>query len=270
MSCWLAGCRPMVRVGSLDGAWSHAWRWGRCLKHSYFVADAPIRGSGFDWAFRARATPRGETVPVPRGKVVGGCSAINAQIFIRGLPDDFAEWVAQGNDGWAFDDLLPCFRRTETDTDFGGPLHGQDGPIRVGRFPELDWLPEQQGFVTACRDAGFAFVADHNDPTLSGVGPVPFNYVDGTRQSTAVTYLHAARHRRNLDVLPDRLARRVVLDGNRAVGVEIERGGGAPELIESMRRIGVVEKRPDGRINMPDIFRVAARNLKMGGVPPRR
>ncbi len=86
----------------------------------------------FGWGYTAQTTAEGGTMPVPRGKIVGGSSAVNAQIFLRGVPEDFDEWAAQGNDRWRFDALLPYFCKLERDLDYNGPFHGNSGPIRRG------------------------------------------------------------------------------------------------------------------------------------------
>ena len=93
-------------------------------------------GSAHNWNYRARSTDLGETMPVPRGKATGGSSAINAQMFLRGVPEDYDSWAEMGNDEWSFRDLLPYFRMNETDLDFRDDFHGADGPIIAKRFPE--------------------------------------------------------------------------------------------------------------------------------------
>ena len=179
------------------------------------------------WGYRARATAERPEMELPRGRVVGGSSAINGQIWLRGLPEDFDGWAAAGNDAWSFAQVLPFFRKLETDLDFGDdPVHGADGPIPVRRIAQRKMLPVMRAFCTAALAAGFPATRDHNHPaTASGVGPRPINNVDGVRMSTAVTYLAQARGRPNLTIRADTLVRRVAIDGDRAVGVEAERGG---------------------------------------------
>ena len=177
------------------------------------------------WHFVARASDRGMPMIVPRGKTTGGSSAVNAQIFLRGLPEDYDDWASWGNDQWGFEKLLPYFRRIETDTDFSDDFHGVDGPIIVRRYASEDMLPEQTAWYQACREYGFADCPDHNDPDSTGVGPCPFNNPNRIRWSTALGYLNPARERPNLTIVSDALAHRVVFDGNRAVGVEVDVDG---------------------------------------------
>ena len=178
------------------------------------------------WNYSATATEGRDDLIIPRGKVVGGSSAINGQIFFRGIPDDYDEWASQGNDEWSFVNVLPFFRKSETDLDFGGDdFHGSDGPIPVRRMKKEDMLPAIQAFWNAAVAAGFPETMDHNSPDSIGVGPRPVNNIDGVRMSTALTYLVGARHRLNLTIRGDVLAQRIIFDGTRAVGVEVQSGG---------------------------------------------
>ncbi|CAI8010464.1 Uncharacterized GMC-type oxidoreductase in thcA 5'region [Geodia barretti] len=131
-----------------------------------------------------------------------------------------------GNNEWNFTNLLPYFRRIETDTDYGGDdFHGGDGPIVMHRFKRETWLPAQQAFYTAARAAGYPDCPDHNHPDTYGVGPTPLNNPNGIRISTAMGYLDQARHRLNLTIRPNCLVHRLIFEGNRATGVELESGG---------------------------------------------
>ena len=177
------------------------------------------------WTFVAQRGPEQPPMLVPRGRVTGGSSAVNAQIFLRGVTDDYDTWAAMGNDEWGFQKLLPYFRRIETDTDFSGDFHGSDGPIPVRRFKDDELNADQRAFYEACRERGFPDCPDHNEPGSTGVGPTPLNNPGGVRVSTAIAYLSQSRDRPNLTIRPDALARRVVFDGRRATGVELEADG---------------------------------------------
>ena len=179
-----------------------------------------------NWEFEGRGTDTSGPLLVPRGKVTGGTSAINGQAFLRGVPEDFDSWAAMGNDQWSFEKVLTYFRKLETDTEFGGgDFHGSDGPIVCRRFPQSEWLPAQQAFYTAARAAGFADCPDFNHPEGQGVGPVPLNNPNGIRMSTALGYLDLARHRLNFTIRANCTVHRLIFDGNRAVGVQLESGG---------------------------------------------
>ena len=179
-----------------------------------------------NWRFTARATDEAE-IEVPRGKVTGGSSAINGQIFLRGIPQDYDNWAAWGNDEWGFQKLIPYFNKVETDTtylDDPGDFHGTDGPIICHRFPRDQWRPGTRAFVEAGLDAGFPLCEDANAPGTTGVGPVPLNSPNGIRWSTAIGYLGLSRHRLNLTIRPNVSVKRVLFDTSgdrpRATGVE--------------------------------------------------
>jgi choline dehydrogenase len=162
---------------------------------------------------------------VARGKVVGGSSAVNGQVFLRGVPEDYDSWAVADNDQWTYLKVLPYFRKLETDTDLQDDFHGTDGPIPVRRYPRHTWLPFHQAFYQASVAAGFPEELDMNHPESTGVGPVPMNNPNGIRMSTALTYLNPNRHRLNLTVKGDVLVRRVLFAGRKATGVEVESGG---------------------------------------------
>ncbi|TMB86486.1 MAG: mycofactocin system GMC family oxidoreductase MftG, partial [Chloroflexi bacterium] len=213
------------------------------LKRGYVTA-ADILPSDHDWKFTGRATPEAEPMLVPRGKVTGGSSAINGEIFLRGVAEDFDAWASAGNERWTASEVLPFYCRLEHDLDFGGAYHGQDGPIPVRRWRRDEWLSPQTAFVEACQALGFPESPDHNAPAASGVGAIPLNTVDGIRWSTALGYLAPARDRTNLTILPDTTVRQVLLEGRRAIGVLASRNGesvqvdASEEIILSAGAIG--------------------------------
>ena len=195
------------------------------LKYGYNQVASAV-GAPHNWSFTGIATPeQGNTMPVPRGRVVGGSSAINGQVLLRGVPEDYDNWASWGNDEWSFEKTLPYFRKLETDTDIHDDFHGFDGPIPVRRHKEETWLPAQQAFYQACRAEGYPHDPDMNNPDSWGVGPIPMNNPDGIRMSTSLTYLNPVRHRLNLTVRSGVTAHRLIFDGNRAVGVQVESGG---------------------------------------------
>ena len=200
----------------------------RELKHDA-NQSASESGAAHNWSFTGRSSELGpDGLAVARGKVVGGTSAINHQIFLRGAPEDYDAWAALGNDKWSFRETLPYFRKLENDADFRDDFHGTDGPIPVRRHTRREsWLPLHSAFHQACIAAGFPEDADMNHPDASGVGPVPLNNPGGVRWSTALGYIDPCRHRLNLTIKAGVTVRRVLLDGKRAVGIEAESGGEA-------------------------------------------
>src|SRR5262245_9260321 len=180
--------------------------------------------SKHNWQFVARATEMSPPMPVPRGKVMGGSSAINSSAFYRGIPEDFAAWAACGNDQWGFEQVLPYFRKIETDVDFHNDDHGTEGPIFVHHADPATWHPAQRAFYNACRAAGFPECPDHNSPGASGVGSTISNNHHSVRFSTALGYLDPCRHRLNLTIRPNCLVHRILFEGNRAVGGVVHSG----------------------------------------------
>ena len=196
------------------------------IKNGYDLLPAQSPGTPHNWSLVGTATPRQEEpMPVPRGKVVGGSSAINGQIFLRGVPEDYDAWAAQGNDEWTYLKVLPYFRKLETDMDIRDDFHGSDGPIPVRRHKQDGWNPTQAAFYQACVAARFPEDRDMNSPDSFGVGPFPMNNRDGIRMSTSLAYLNPNRHRLNLTARGNVLARHILFDGKRATGVEVESGG---------------------------------------------
>ena len=178
------------------------------------------------WGYIATASRDREPFRLPRGKVTGGSSAINGQVWFRGIPEDFEEWVESGNDEWRYLDVLPYFRKSETDLDFpGDDFHGSDGPIPVRRYQQDELLPSPRAFLDACVAYGFPRTHDMNHPDSTGVGFYALNRIDGVRMSAALTYLRMARNRLNLTLRPDVMVHRVLFEGATAIGVEAESGG---------------------------------------------
>jgi choline dehydrogenase len=179
------------------------------------------------WGYTATATPlQPEPIQIPRGRATGGSSAINGQVLFRGVPEDYDNWAAWGNNEWAFTSVLPYFRKLENDLDFpGDDFHGSDGPIPVRRFKREEWLPTTQAFYDACVALGFPQDPDQNHPDSNGIAARPLNNIDGVRMSTALCYLGPARHRMNLTCRAGVTVHRVRFQGRRAVGVDAESGG---------------------------------------------
>ena len=182
-----------------------------------------------NWSFKAKLTPE-LSYSVPRGKVVGGSSALNGTVFIRGVPEDFDGWAALGNDEWSYEKVLPYFKKLETDQDIQdqtiqADFHGADGPIPVRRPKSAEWNSVQEAFVQACLDTGHPEDPDMNHPASIGVGSLPLNNIDGIRMNTAVTYLTPNLQRPNLTVWGESHVRRILFEGRKAIGVEVDRKG---------------------------------------------
>ena len=167
-------------------------------------------------------------VPVPRGKVVGGSSAVNGSNAMRAYRSDFDRWVGLGNDDWSWDAVLPYFRRAEDDA-VGGDWHGTGGPVPIRRFTGESLRPVMRAFLDGCAQAGHEIVEDLNAPGAMGAGSLPVNQVDGVRQSTAIAYLAPARRRPNLEIRAGVTVDRVEL-------IERPRPRGRPHVGRANRR----------------------------------
>ncbi|MCL0054795.1 GMC family oxidoreductase N-terminal domain-containing protein [Dehalococcoidia bacterium] len=194
------------------------------VKNGY-ATGTDVMTSDHNWQFWGNPSPQAEPMMVPRGKVIGGSSSINGQVFLRGMPEDYDGWAQMGNEQWSYEKLLPFFRLLETDTDYSDDFHGTEGPIIARRFKEDEWPPVQHAFYNAAKEAGHPDGPDQNNPDVTGIGPTPYNNPRGIRWSTNVGYLSMSRHRMNLTIRADCLTHRVVLEGNQAIGVEVESGG---------------------------------------------
>lgn len=185
---------------------------------------------GHDWKYVYRATDHkwwsAIAMGFPRGRVVGGSSAVNTCIALRGMPYDYDEWADLGLPEWSWEQCLPYFKKLETDLDFDNEWHGKTGPIPIRRHKPDELVTWQAAFVEGCQELGFSYCSDVNDPTKVGVGPHAMNKIDGQRISAARGYLPArVRARKNLSIMADSIVRRVIVKNGRAQGVEIERHG---------------------------------------------
>ena len=163
-----------------------------------------------DWGFAYQPTQH-RSDRFPRGRVVGGSSAVNTTIALRGMPEDYDEWAEVSNDHWSWNNVLPAFKRLERDLDFpDAPYHGDSGPITIRRYPPAELVPQQQAFLDTALDLDYPYCADANDPDGYGAGPHPMNKLGRLRISAAIGYLAPARVRPNLDILADTLVRRLL------------------------------------------------------------
>ena len=187
--------------------------------------------SPFNWSYEARGSAhQSRPMEIARGRVIGGSGSVNGQVFLRGLPEDYDSWAEQGNAEWSYVNVLPFFRKLETDLDVRDDFHGSDGPIPVRRVRREEMLPAYDAFHQATLDAGFPYDPDMNNPETTGAGPVPMNNPGNIRMSAALSYLNPVRHRLNLTVRGGVAARKLLFENGsagrpKAVGVEVESGG---------------------------------------------
>lgn len=158
-----------------------------------------------------------------QGRVIGGTSSINGMVAVRGLPSDYDDWVARGASGWDWDGVLPFFKRLETDQNFHGPLHGNDGPVPLRRIAS-GWPPFVESLFVAAASLGYKNLHDQNGAFGDGYFPIAISNIDNHRVSTAMAYLtRVVRERTNLTILAGARAERLLFDGTRITGVRVRR-----------------------------------------------
>jgi choline dehydrogenase len=189
------------------------------------LRDARLPVYSHDWGYHADEVALGRRIGQPRGRVTGGCSATNAAVALRGQAGDYDAWAEAGNPGWSAAEILPFFKALEADTDFPSAIHhGADGPIAISRTPVRELTAFNAAALEAAVHAGHEYVPDHNLFGVVGAGTVPLNRIGDERQSTAVTYLHGARSRQNLTVLPQTLVEAATVRRGRACGIRLADG----------------------------------------------
>lgn len=178
-----------------------------------------------NWRYESEPEPalNGRTLYQPRGKVLGGTSSINGQLYTRGPREDFDRWRDLGNPGWGFVDVLPFFKRSENRLGNAETYYGVGGPLAVSDPPAHHELAD--AFVGAVAEAGYPVLPDFNGQSHEGAGYFRLTVRGGRRCSAAVGYLHPVSKRKNLAVLTDCLATRVLFDGAKAVGIEYRQAG---------------------------------------------
>src|SRR6202044_564622 len=176
-----------------------------------------------DWGFRATAGRAGaliREIGAPRGKVLGGSSAINATVALRALPADFAGWAAHGLSGWSWDQVLQTYRALENTGTGDDRFHGCSGPLPVHQRTYDELTPSVQAFIHAAEQQGYRYIDDPNADQRRGVAPVPLTISSGVRQSTGIAYLTKdVRRRPNLTIRGRTEVERVLVNGETATGV---------------------------------------------------
>ena len=197
-------------------------RYPTVLTDANVVAGSPI----FDWHYQTEDSERlGHDVTVPRGRVIGGSSAVNAAVAMRARPADFARWAKRGIEGWSWEEVLAAYKALENTPTGDDAWHGRSGPLSIRQRTAEENTPSMRAFVEASKAVGLPYVPDFNGATQYGVGPYPLNVVDGVRINTGMAYLTAAvRARSNLAIRGDAEVDRVVIESKRAVGVKLVDG----------------------------------------------
>lgn len=211
--------------------------WSPVLKMPAATDLYGIGNPKYDWRFMTEpdVSRNGRRDLWPRGKVLGGSSSINAMVYMRGQASDYDSWASLGNSGWGYADVLPYFKRSETNEDGGNAYRGGDGPMRVSNVRTMH--PLAKLFIEASRNAGIAHNPDFAGSTIEGVGPVQANQWRGWRHSAADAFIRPVRHRRNLRMTLRAHVTRILFENNRAAGVWYRLGDGRERSVRARRSV---------------------------------
>ena len=219
-----------------------------------------IANPSVNWLYQSEPCPgtNGRTIPMPRGKVIGGSSSINGLIFSRGQKMDFDVWAQKGNRGWSYDDVLPYFCRYEShENSEDSNFRGQSGEMTI---TDLKWRdPLCEAFIRGAESIGIPRNPDYNGAYQEGTSYVQRTSTGKLRMSAARAFLKPARKRRNLRVITNAHATKILLDGKRATGVAYKRGGfsGRSDEVHASREVII----SGGTINSPQL-------LQLSGIGP--
>ncbi len=217
---------PQVRVALLEAGGADTSVLIHCPLGMAVLAQTGQANWTFDTV--AQAGLNGRRGYQPRGKVLGGSSSLNAMIYIRGQREDYEHWAAEGNPGWSFDEVLPYFKRAEDNARGAGAFHGTGGPLHVMDLTSPNPLGPQ--FIEAGRQAGFAVNTDFNAASQEGVGMYQVTHKNGERHSAAKAYLTPNLSRPNLQVITEAHTCKILIEDQRAVGVEYLQQGQTRQL----------------------------------------
>jgi choline dehydrogenase len=223
---------PSVRVLLLEAGGSD-----RSLKVKIPAAFAQQFHTKLDWDYQTEPEPHvdGRTLYIPRGKMLGGSSSMNAMLYVRGRPLDYDGWAAQGAPGWSYEEVLPYFIRAEDNVRGASEYHGAGGPLHVAEQRSPRRMSAR--LLEASAAAGIPRIADYNGPEQDGASMFQVTQRNGTRFSAADAYLRPALARPNLEVRTNVTALGVELDGERAVGVRLRKRRGGAELVRAEREV---------------------------------
>ena len=254
-----AGCVLANRLTEEAGASALLLEAGGSYRHP--ILPIPMMGGlsyfvkSTNWNYMSAPEPHldDRRIPWPRGKVLGGTSAINGMMYMRGHRRDYDAWAESGLDGWSYDEVLPYFKHAEGHRERRDEYHGNNGPFIVNRAKSDN--PLYSVFLEACRQAGHPTTDDFNGAQQEGMGRQDFNIEKGRRVSTATAYLAPVRRRANLKVVTRAHATRVLFEGGRATGVEYADGGsgGSRKTVHAGREVILC----GGAVNSPALLQLS-------------
>ncbi|MFL0685069.1 MAG: GMC family oxidoreductase [Algoriphagus aquaeductus] len=197
-----------------------------------------LHRSEVDWGFwtEPQEFVNHRRLYLPRGKTLGGSSSTNAMAYVRGHRTDFDEWEKWGNEGWGYDSVLPYFKKSENHADLNDSYHGKTGPLHV-EFAKSFRTPYSNAFVEACTQSGIPANPDYNGERQDGAGFFQFTIKNGTRQSCAKAFLNPALSRKNLHVLTHTSVKKILIQRDRAIGVEFFTGKNSCQTVFATQEV---------------------------------
>lgn len=214
------------------------------------AAFSKLFNSDYDWAYKTepQAQLNNRRLFWPRGKAIGGCSSMNAMIYIRGHRHDYDEWENLGNPGWNYEQLLPYFKKAENQERGESEYHGIGGPLNVANLRLIN--PTSETFVQAAQEIGWPYIPDFNCPEPEGIGFYQVTQKNGQRHSAASAYLKPILSRPNLTVLTEATVTRLLFSESRVVGVESVKKGQTPHQVNRGQEVIL----SGGAINSPQLL----------------
>jgi choline dehydrogenase len=209
-----------------------------------------IHNPSVDWCYKTEPDPglNGRSIEWPRGKVLGGSSSLNGLLYVRGQPQDYDRWAQMGNRGWAWDDVLPLFKRSEKNERGADAFHGDQGNLSVSNMRIQ--RPITDAWVAAAQSAGYKFNPDYNGSEQEGVGFFQLTARNGRRCSSAVAFLNPVKSRDNLQIITHAQVDKVNVTDKRATGVTYRDKGGVSHTVTAHREVIL----SGGSINSPQLL----------------
>ncbi|MBP4138386.1 GMC family oxidoreductase [Flavobacterium geliluteum] len=248
-----------INVLLLEGGKSYpAWGYPSTISS----ANNPGGDELHNWGIQSEPNSYGNRIDLPRGKVLGGSSAINGAVALRARPQDFKNWNLLG---WSYEEMLPFFKKLESSDSGDKELHGFDGPLPVRQLLRTDLTSVQRAFVDATVNVGYKLIEDFDSANANGVGPYRMNVVNGVRVNTGMAYLtNKVRKRKNLTILSDAIADKILFEKNKAIGILLANGasyfgkeiiicGGTYGSAAILLRSGIGDKNDLEKLSIPVI-----------------
>jgi len=213
-------------------------------------AYTKLNNTKVDWSFWTEPQEHvdGKKIYIPRGKTLGGSSSTNAMAYVRGNKEDFNEWAALGNKGWSYEEVLPYFKKSEHNENFGEPFHGKSGPLNVTHSQQP--TPLGEAFIKACESNGIPRNDDYNGAEQMGASMLQFTIKNNERHSTASAFLKPVMQRTNLTVKTGSHVKKIIIAEGRATGVEVIANAGEAEIYSCSKEIVLTA----GAIQSPQIL----------------